>query len=189
MLALLRESLCPCSFHGHLAWEDCPLSARAPQVPGLAPHLGGGWGLSISCNGFQLYFLLLGLLYCWLLHNLLFLFWAGSPGRSAGEKNKGMFTGVIGNHPVVCWGPVGADSLDLHPSSFTQGTCHVWLDHKCYWVGPRIQAPGHTFPCLALSLACSSGSKLEKGSESHSVLAPGELCSVPSRCVAYDSPV
>lgn len=116
----------------------------------MAPHLGGGWGLSIGCNGFQLNFLLLGLLHCWLLHHLLFLLWAGSPGRSAGEKNKGMFTGVIGDHPVVCWGPVRADSLGLHPSSFTQGTCHVRLSHKCYWVRPRIQAPGHTLPCLAL---------------------------------------
>lgn len=74
----------------------CPPPQRWPLSSQEAPHLGSGRGFSVCGNGLQLNFLLFGLLHCWLLHHLLFLFWAGSPGRSAGKKTqKWMFTGMI----------------------------------------------------------------------------------------------
>lgn len=105
-----------------------PVAALASQLPeGGAPHLGGAWGLSISCNGLQLNLLLLGLLHCWLLYHLLLLFWAGSPGRSAGGKTEGCYCSEgdseEGMCPVVCWGLVGAhfSGLFLLPSPRTHG--------------------------------------------------------------------
>lgn len=73
--------------HGCLPPSPYPLPTPAPGQSSL--YLGGGWGLSICCDGFQLDFLLLGLLHGWLLYQLLLLLWAGGPGRSAGEKSKG----------------------------------------------------------------------------------------------------
>lgn len=64
------------------------------------------------------------------------------------------------NYPVVFWGLVGADSLGLCPSSFTQGTWHVSLNHRCCWAGPSIQAPGHTLLCLVLSWTISASQLL-----------------------------
>lgn len=79
-------------FHSGKEQEDPPSPRHLVTVPELlktpAPHLGSGRRLSICSNGLQLNFLLFALLHCRLLHHLLFLLWAGSPGRSAGKKPR-----------------------------------------------------------------------------------------------------